>query len=417
MTAETHPGSDGAGPLSGIRVLDLTRNLAGPYCTLVLGDLGADVVKIERPDGGDDTRAWSPPTWGGISTMFLAANRNKRSVAVDIDTEAGCEVVRRLSASADILVESFRPGALSRRGLDAAKLRALNPRLIYCSVSGFGSQGPLSQRPAYDPAIQAYTGLMDMTGEPDGRPVRSGTALIDLGTGLLSAIGVLAALRNRDRSGQGSLVEASLYETAAFWLGYHILGYVASGIVPHRVGSATPFIAPYEVFEAADGSLFIAAANDRQFEALAKCIGQPSLAVDPRFQTNADRVNNRQVLAEAINAAVLRQDRATWEAALTEAGVACTPVRTVADLVDDVQLNTLGLFEHFDHDVIEDLRLVGQPFRLGGARGAHRGAPPHLGQHTYEVLASVGFEASAIQDLEAAGVVHLHRAEGIGYTH
>ena len=274
------------GALKGIRVVDLTRNLAGPYCTMLLADLGADVVKIEQPGAGDDTRSWAPPLWGGVSATFLAANRNKRSVAVDLDRPEGVELVRQLARDADVLVESFRPGSLERRGLGYEAMREANPRLVYCSVSAFGQEGPLSDRPGYDPVIQAHTGILSVTGESDGPPVRLGVAAIDLGTGLWASIGILAALTARNETGAGSRVETSLYEVATWWLSYQIAGFLGSGVLPHRKGTQAPFISPYEVFEASDGGIMVAAANDRLFVALCEVLERTDLLSDARFATN-----------------------------------------------------------------------------------------------------------------------------------
>ena len=283
-----------AGVFSGLRVVDLTRNLAGPYCTMLLADLGADVVKIEQPGAGDDTRSWAPPLWGGVSATFLAANRNKRSLALDLDRPEGVDIVRSLASRADVLVESFRPGSLDRRGLGYEALRELNPRLVYCSVSAYGHDGPLAGRPGYDPVLQAYSGIMSITGESDGPPVRLGIGAIDLGTGLWATIGILASLAAREASGEGSRVETSLYEVATWWLSYHIAGFLGSGVVPHRQGTTASFIAPYEVFETAEGGLMVAAANDRLFAAFVEVLGGPELVDDERFDTNPSRVANRE---------------------------------------------------------------------------------------------------------------------------
>jgi crotonobetainyl-CoA:carnitine CoA-transferase CaiB-like acyl-CoA transferase len=386
-------------------VVDLTRNLAGPYCTMLLADLGADVVKIEQPGAGDDTRSWAPPLWGDVSATFLAANRNKRSMAVDLDRPEGVEIVKRLADGADVLVESFRPGSLERRGLGYATLRSVNPRLVYCSVSAFGQHGPLSDRPGYDPVIQAHTGILSVTGEPDGPPVRLGVAAIDLGTGLWASIGILAALASRNATGKGSRVETSLYEVATWWLSYQIAGFLGSGVVPHRQGTTAAFIAPYEVFEASDGGIMVAAANDRLFAALCDVLERPDLVTDPRFSSNPLRVANRDVLRPVVAGLIAKRPAAEWYELLSARSIPCSPVRTVADLMQDEQLQTLGLMAESVHPEVGDLRLVGMPVSRDGERAVSELPPPLLGQHTDEVLGEIGLEESEIESLRRSGVV------------
>ena len=271
--------------LRGITVLDLSRNLAGPYCTMLLGDLGAEVIKVESRSG-DDTRDWLPPDWNGHSATFLACNRNKRSIAIDLDTDDGQQLVRRLATQADVLVSSFRSGSLAKRGLDYHSLRNFNEGLVYCSITAYGSKGPKKDVPGYDPVLQAETGIMSMTGYPDGPPARLGVGAIDLSTGIWAAVGVQAALRNRCESGIGSLVEVSLFETAAWLLSYHVEGYLASGVIPERQGDGTPFVAPYEVFATADGVLMVTAGNDHLFASLCQVLHLPELPGDPAYTHN-----------------------------------------------------------------------------------------------------------------------------------
>ena len=395
----------GNGAFRGLRVVDLTRNLAGPYCTMVLADLGADVIKIEQPGAGDDTRSWAPPLWGGVSATFLAANRNKRSLAVDLDSPEGVDVVKSLASRADVLVESFRPGSLDRRGLGYEALRADNPRLVYCSISGFGHDGPQAGRPGYDPVLQAYSGIMSITGEPDGPPVRLGIGAIDLGTGLWAAIGILASLAARDATGEGSRVETSLYEVSTWWLSYHIAGFLGSGVVPHRQGTTASFIAPYEVFETADGGLMVAAANDRLFAAFVEVLGRPDLVDDERFITNPSRVANREELREILTGILAGRNAEEWFELLNARSVPCSPVRTVADLVSDEQLEVLGLLGSSMHAQAGALRLVGMPVRTDGARSASEEPPPLLGEDTDDVLAEVGLDPEEVAELRRKGVV------------
>jgi crotonobetainyl-CoA:carnitine CoA-transferase CaiB-like acyl-CoA transferase len=396
---------DAGGALQGLRVVDLTRNLAGPYCTMLLADLGADVVKIEQPGAGDDTRSWAPPLWGPVSATFLAANRNKRSVAVDLDRPEGVEVVKKLALDADVVVESFRPGSLERRGLGYETLRAANPRLVYCSVSAFGQEGPLSGRPGYDPVIQAHTGILSVTGEPDGPPVRLGVAAIDLGTGLWASIGILAALASRAATGEGSRVETSLYEVATWWLSYQIAGFLGSGVVPNRQGTTAAFIAPYEVFEASDGGIMVAAANDRLFASLCDVLERPDLVTDERFLTNPLRVANRDVLRPIVAELIAKRSAAEWYELLSARSIPCSPVRTVADLMQDQQLAVLGLMAESVHPEAGPIRLVGMPVSRNGERSVREQTPPLLGQHTDEVLGEIGLDRAEIDSLRQSGVV------------
>lgn len=372
---------------------------------MILGDLGADVIKIERPGSGDDTRDWRPPSWNGHSPAFLSANRNKRSVAIDIDDPEGQAVVRQLAASADIVVESFRPGSLRSRGLDAATLMADNPRLIYCSISAYGQDGPKSHLPGYDPVLQAATGILDITGYPDQPAARVGIGAIDLGTSLWSTVGIQAALRERELTGRGAHIESSLFETATWWMSYQLVGYLASGKPPTRQGTATAFIAPYETFPTAAGEILIAAANDSQFRALVRALGLPELAAEERFATNPERVANRVELRALLIAPLSTRAAREWEPDLIAAGVPCSSVRNVADLVEDPQIAHLGLLAAQQHPEIPDLRLVQTPITIGGERGGQGSAPPLLGEHTDAVLDELGIDAATRERWRESGVI------------
>ncbi len=383
-------------PLDGMLVLDLTRNLAGPFCTMILGDLGARVIKVERPGAGDDTREWRPPTWAGESSLFLATNRNKESIAIDIETAEGREAIRRLAAKADIVVESFRGGSLDKKGLGYSDLKQINPRLVYCSLSAFGARGPYSDRPGYDALIQAYSGLMSITGEPGGAPVRVGPSIIDMGSAHWAAIGILAALRIRDATGEAQHVETSLLETGVAWMSYFAAGYFADGTIPGPSGTRHSAMAPYEDFAARDGLVYIAAPNQGLFKTLCSAIGLPELVDDPRFASNSDRLANRDALHVLIEDRLQQQDCATLEELLLEHGVPCSRMQTIDEVVEDPQVAALGLIRTFNHPDIPDHRLVDHPISYNGTRAFRLDPAPRLGQHTVAVLRSLGFDDDAI---------------------
>ena len=393
--------------LRGTSVLDLSRNLAGPYCTMLLGDLGADVIKIETPGSGDDTRNWKPPEWNGQSAAFLACNRNKRSITIDLDAEAGQQLARRLATRADVVVSSFRPGSLAKRGLDYESLRDLNQGLVYCSITAYGSKGPKKDAPGYDPVLQAETGLMSMTGHPDGPPARVGVGVIDLGTGMWATVGIQAALRNRSDTGVGALVEVSLYETAAWWLSYHVEGYLATGESPQRQGNGTPFVAPYETFATADGDLMVTAGNDGLFASLCRVLDLPGLPDDPAYAHNADRVANRVALHELLEDRFKSKAAVEWEALLGAETVPCSRVRSVADLVGDPQLEALGMLVDLPHPDIPGMRVVDIPLTLNGERATHRLPPPRLGEQTAVILEELGVPPHEIEALVRERVVSL----------
>jgi crotonobetainyl-CoA:carnitine CoA-transferase CaiB-like acyl-CoA transferase len=391
-------------PLAGVRVLDVTSSLAGPYCTEILGALGADVVKVERPDGGDETRHWTP-TWGGAGVMFLCANASKRSLALDLADARGLEALLRLADVADVFVQSLRPGRAERRGLGAGALRARNDRLVYCSIGSFGNTGPLRELPGYDPLMQAFAGIVSVTGEPERPGVRAGASLVDQGTGLWAALGILAALLERAATGRGRLVEVSLFESAVGLLPYHFTGYLATGVVPGRHGTAYPAIVPYQSFAAADGELMVAAANDRLFGALCNALDLAALAAEERFATNPARVEHRDELVPLLAARFAAEPRETWLVRLRRAGVPAAPVQDVGEVARHEQTAALGLLQD-----LGAYTTVAPPLSIEGDRILHRGPAPVLGEHSAEVLAEAGYAEEEVAELSDAGIVRLGKA-------
>ncbi len=388
-------------PLRGIRVVDVTTSLAGPYCTEVLGALGADVIKIEPPGIGDEARTWGPPFRDGQSTLFLAMNANKRSVSINL--RRGHDVLMRLVERADVFVQSLRPGLAAERGLDSESLLGLNPRLLYCSINAFGRSGPWSSRPGYDPLMLAAGGILSVTGEPGRSGVRVGVSIIDQGTGTWAALGILAGLMERSQTGRGGVVDVALFETAISLVAYQIGGYLASGELPGRWGTGFASIAPYQVFETSDGELMIAAGNDRLFAALADACGLPELADDDRFRTNAARVEHRDELSELLAERIAAEPSATWLDRLGNAGVPVAPVQDVAQVAAHEQTLASGIIQELE----DGSPIVAMPLAVDGDRVTHRSAAPPLGAHTRDVLEELGYSEEEIERLAADGVVAL----------
>ncbi len=374
-----------ATPLADITVIELGHSVAAPYAGEILADLGATVIKVEKRDGGDDARQWAPPFWHGVSAIFQSLNRNKLSVTVDLrDTNERASLVRLIEERADVLIQNLRPGMVVELGLDAATLRGRNRRLIYCGIGAFGRTGPLARRPGYDPLMQAFGGLMSVTGEAGEPPVRVGTSIIDMGAGLWSAIGILSALHHRTLTGEGTTVDTSLYETALAWMSYHAANYQASGEVPKRHGSGTFGIVPYRGYATRDGYLLIGAGNDKLFRKLATALGYPAWADEERFLDNPRRVQNRVALDALIEDVTRTDTSAAWQAVLEAAGVPSAPMQTVDEVLAHPQTKALGMLQESPDG---RLTVMGLPLSFDGERPPFRRAAPQLGEHSDELLA------------------------------
>jgi crotonobetainyl-CoA:carnitine CoA-transferase CaiB-like acyl-CoA transferase len=398
----------GVKPLEGIKVLDLSRVLAGPWCTQLLADLGAEVIKVERPGSGDDTRHWGPP-WHGegmgrVAAYFLSANRGKKSAAIDFGTEEGAALVRQLAAKADVIVENFKVGGLEKFGLDAKSLRAANPRLIYASITGFGQDGPYADRAGYDYIVQGMGGLMSITGLPDGEPgggpMRVGVAVVDLFTGLYTCASILAALYQRERTGEGAHIDMALFDTQLAMLANQASNALVSGKHPPRQGVTHPNIVPYQPFMAADQPIIIAVGNDRQFARLAELCGHPEWAGDQRFANNAARVANRTDIVQLVADCIRIKPAAEWQAELEAAGIPSGPINSITQALSDIQAQHRAMVT-----MIAGVPLVGSPVRLNGERADSDLPPPMLGEHTIAIVEELGLGAADIARLSEAGVI------------
>jgi len=370
-------------PLEGVRVLDLSRVLAGPYATMVLGDLGADVLKVEHPERGDDTRHWGPPFAGSESAYFLSINRNKRSIGIDLKDPDGLERVEKLAAGADVVIENWRRGALEKLGLGYEKLKRANPDLVYCSITGFGP-GPDEDRPGYDFLVQARGGVMSITGQPDGEPTKVGVAIADIVCGLFASNAILAALHRRSVTGEGARIEVPLFESTLGWLANRGQEYLTSGEETGLIGNAHPSIVPYQTFDASDKPLVVAVGNNTQFANLCEVIGRPELAEDERFATNPDRVANREALIPELQSEFSERPAGEWADDLRAAGVPSGPVNTLADVLADEHLLGSGMLQGLNHPSAGHLKMLASPILIDGERLSIRRPPPILGQHTEE---------------------------------
>ena len=405
------------GPLAGLVVLDLGRILAAPLLTQILGDLGATIIKIERPGSGDDTRQWGPPfvestlrDGGLFSAYYLAVNRNKHSLAIDITTGKGRELVRRLAAASDIVVENHKVGGLARYGLAYEDLSKINPGLIYCSITGFGQNGPLASRPGYDAMIQAMGGIMSITGEPGGNPVKVGVAIADVMTGMYGAVAILAALNHRNNSGEGQYIDLSLFDCQLSWLVNEGMNWLIGGQIPRALGSAHPNIVPYQAFAAADGHFMLAVGNDSQFAAMCAVVGRPELANDERFATNAGRVENREVLIPLLAAIFGRGKRDEWLAMLEEANVPCGPINSIPEALgcEQAKAREMVMSMRAGHVTSGPLDFLASPIKMSKTPVSYRKFPPAVGEDTFTVLnGMLGMSAGEIDALAGEGVISM----------
>ncbi|MFC7063585.1 CaiB/BaiF CoA transferase family protein [Halobacillus seohaensis] len=391
--------------LDGIVVLDLTRVLAGPYCSMILGDLGAEVIKVEAPGGSDETRKWGPPFQEGVSAYYLCANRNKRSLTVNLKTEKGKEIIQKLVAESDVILHNFKTGTMERLGLDYSTLKSINPRIIYCSITGFGETGPYKHLPGYDFIIQAMSGLMSITGDDNSGPQKMGVAITDILTGLYACIGIQAALLERSHSGIGQKIDLSLYDSAVSSLVNIGSNYLLSGQVPQRLGNHHANIVPYQTFQSKDKEMVIAVGNDKQFASLCKVIEHPDLAFDTRFQTNPDRVAHRTELSEILQEAFSKKTVAFWKEKCDGANIPFGAIQTVKDLVSDEQLIARDMFVSAQHPKAGEIEMIGSPLKLSRSLTEVKRHPPEAGEHTIEILRALGYDQKMIEELRRVNTI------------
>lgn len=391
-------------PLSDLSICDVTQNLAGPFCAQILGDLGAKVIKVEPP-GGDPARAWGPPFWGTDGTLFLAANRNKRSIVLDLKTDEGRRILRDLAARSDVFLQSSRPGVPKRLGFDYGSIRTIREDIIYLSITAFGDRGPLKELPGYEPLIQAFAGIMSVTGHPDGPPARTGGSVVDFGTGMWSAIAILSALRTRDATGKGACLDTALLDTAVGWISYHLMGFFASGEVPGRMGSGLTPIVPYQAFATADGHVMISGGNDSIFVRLCEALELVGLVEDSRFNSNPSRVENREALLAILEPRIRTYDTESMVELMCRHSVPCSAIQDIAEVAGDPQVAASELLPFTLHGEVEDYRDVSLPLRIDGDRPRGGGPVPRAGQNSVEILRDLGYEREKIDRLLASGVV------------
>ncbi len=392
-------------PLDGLKVIDLTRVLAGPLCAMLLGDLGADVIKVERPDRGDDTRGWGPPFAGGESAYYLHVNRNKRSLTLNLNAEIGRSILAELITSSDVVLENFKLGTLPKWGFDESWFQEHAPHVVRCTISGYGSTGPGAGIPGYDFIAQAESGLMAITGEPDGDPMKLGVAIVDYCAGLMAAISILAALQSREQTGRGQNTEVSLHDTGLQMLAAIASNHLISGEPAVRYGNGHPNLVPYRTFTAADGSFALAIGNDAQFRAMCDIVGRPDWADDPRFARNQDRVVNRETIEALIGEALISGRKAEWISAFRVAGIPCGPVRSVVEALSDPLVAAREVVTEIDHPTIGRMSMLGLSLRLNDTPAEIRRHPPLLGEHTEEILVGLGYDEAEVKTMRESGVV------------
>jgi crotonobetainyl-CoA:carnitine CoA-transferase CaiB-like acyl-CoA transferase len=403
-----------ANPLSQIKVVEISLAMAGPFCGMMLGDYGADVIKIERVGHGDDSRAWPPYFHGGMSHYFASANRNKKSVALDLKDPEGVEVVKRLIAEADVVIDNYRYGALARAGLDYQTLAAENPRLIYCSISGFGASGPRRDEPANDLFMQAFSGGMSITGEIGGGPVKMGLSVADIGAGMLGAIGILMALESRHQTGRGQRVDTSLLEGQIAMLSYHLTRYFATDLVPGPGGSGSQVGVPYQAFRSADDWLVVAAFNERMWQGFCSAVDKPEWANDPRFAKSDNRADNRDLLVGMISETLVARPAREWVGRLEAVGVPCTLVNRIDQIVTDEQVLSRDMVVEMDVPDLGRIKVAGLPLKFSDTPGRLGRHPPHLGEHTYEVLQELGYDMPRIDALAGRGAIGMPKRQAAG---
>lgn len=391
--------------LEGIKVLDLSRALAGPYCTMMLADMGAEVIKVEMPGKGDDSRSWGPPFVEGESAYFMSINRNKKSLTLNMKSEKSVEIIHKLVKQSDVLVENFRPGAMERLGLGYERVKEMNPRIIYCSISGFGQDGPYRMLPGFDQVLQGMGGLMSITGEAGGPPIKVGVAIADISGGMFAANGIVVALYNREKTGKGQMVDVSLLDSQVAWLTYRAGAYFASGEIPQPMGSGHPVIVPYQAFKAKDVFINIAVGNDQLWERFCKAVGLEKVMDDPKFATNAKRVENREEIVKIICDLIATRNGEEWLKILTDAGVPCGPIYTLDKIFTDPQVLHRQMLKELDHPKAGRIKVTGIPIKLSDTPGEIKTAPPVLGQHTQEILSELGYSDQEVEELHKEKVI------------
>ncbi|WNF36309.1 CaiB/BaiF CoA-transferase family protein [Bacillaceae bacterium IKA-2] len=394
-----------SGTLEGIKVLDLTRVLAGPYCTMILGDLGADVIKVEAPGGSDDTRAWGPPYTGGESAYYLCANRNKRAITLDLRSEDGKNVLEKLIKQSDVIIENFKHGTMEKWGLGYEQLNTLNPQIVHCSITGFGHEGPYKDLPGYDFIIQAMSGLMSITGSEESGPMKVGVAISDIFTGLYAAIGIQAALIERNQSGMGQSIDLSLFDSQISTLANVASNYLVSEKIPKRLGNQHPNIVPYQSFDTLDGQIAVGVGNDGQFVKFMNVIGLAELSKNEKYATNPKRLENRKELVELISGQMIKKDTQFWITNLRQNGIPSGPINTIAEMFEDPHVKTSGIVKEVAHPTAGTIKLVGSPLKLSRTPTAVRKHPPLAGEHTEEVLKEIGLSSNEISELKEKNII------------